>query len=75
MEEKVLQNYIAGKWVDGDERTAVYNPANGEEIAQVPLSDKTAVDEAVKAAKLAQKNGRSSQRHNEPKFSTGSVHL
>ncbi|MEI3597962.1 MULTISPECIES: aldehyde dehydrogenase family protein [unclassified Oceanobacillus] len=55
MEEKVLQNYIAGEWVDAENRTSVFNPATGEEIAQVPLSEKIDVDEAVAAAKLAQK--------------------
>ncbi|MCG5104961.1 aldehyde dehydrogenase family protein [Oceanobacillus alkalisoli] len=55
MEEKVLQNYIAGEWVGGSEWTAVYNPATGAEIVQVPLSEKAAVAEAVAAAKRAQK--------------------
>lgn len=50
-----LLNYINGKWVNVENCTAVVNPATGEEIVKVPLSSKGAVDEAVGAAKLAQK--------------------
>ena len=39
----------------GADYTAVTNPANGEELAQVRLSTKEDVDLAVKAAKEAQK--------------------
>ncbi|MGE6299163.1 aldehyde dehydrogenase family protein, partial [Guptibacillus hwajinpoensis] len=49
----VLQNYINGKWVDAktDQFQAVPNPATGEELAQVPISTKADLDEAVKVAK------------------------
>ncbi|WP_068677696.1 aldehyde dehydrogenase family protein [Oceanobacillus sp. Castelsardo] len=50
-----LKNYINGKWVEAAETTAVINPANGKEIVQVPLSNQHSVDEAVLAAKNAQK--------------------
>src|SRR5690625_2669096 len=50
-----LQNYINGSWVEGESLTAVINPATGEEIVKVPLSDKEMVDSAVQAAKIAQK--------------------
>ncbi|TWT03421.1 aldehyde dehydrogenase family protein [Planomicrobium sp. CPCC 101079] len=52
-----LANYVNGKWQESSvaEYTAVLNPANGEELAQVPLSTERDVDIAVKAAKAAQK--------------------
>jgi acyl-CoA reductase-like NAD-dependent aldehyde dehydrogenase len=52
-----LNNYIGGSWqgAGGADFTAVTNPANGEELAQVRLSTKEDVALAVKAAKEAQK--------------------
>ncbi|WP_318614886.1 aldehyde dehydrogenase family protein [Sporosarcina sp. YIM B06819] len=52
-----LNNYIGGSWQgeEGAEYTAVTNPANGEELAQVRLSIKEDVDKAVQVAKEAQK--------------------
>lgn len=50
-----LKNYINGEWVAGNETTDVINPATGESIVEVPLSSDENVDEAVKAAKKAQK--------------------
>ncbi|WP_156291729.1 aldehyde dehydrogenase family protein [Oceanobacillus salinisoli] len=55
LETKKLANFIDGKWVEGSKATAVINPASGEEIVQVPLSDASNVDDAVTAAKRAQK--------------------
>lgn len=62
MSEKVLKltklkNYINGKWIESNAnmRAAVKNPATGETIVEVPLSNATAVDHAVTAAKKAQK--------------------
>lgn len=52
---KKLANYIDGKWVEASEYKEVYNPATGEELVKVPLSDAQAVNEAVAAAKHAQK--------------------
>ncbi|MFC0301273.1 aldehyde dehydrogenase family protein [Virgibacillus soli] len=56
MDVKSLKNFINGEWkeVEG-ETTAVINPATGETVVHVPLSTKETVDEAVVAAKLAQK--------------------
>ena len=51
-----LANYINGEWVEGAETQAVINPATKKEIVQVPLSTSTEVDEAVQAAKRAQKD-------------------
>lgn len=52
-----LVNYVNGKWQEDSstDYAAVINPANGEELAQVPLSTKANVDAAVKSAKAAQK--------------------
>lgn len=53
----LLANYVNGKWQENpaDDLTAVVNPANGEELAQVPMSTEHDVDTAVRAAKAAQK--------------------
>ncbi|WP_438314397.1 aldehyde dehydrogenase family protein [Sporosarcina sp. FA9] len=52
-----LNNYINGVWQEegGADYTAVLNPANGKELAQVRLSTTEDVDQAVEAAKVAQK--------------------
>ncbi|MEC1066637.1 CoA-acylating methylmalonate-semialdehyde dehydrogenase [Priestia megaterium] len=52
---KVIENYIAGEWVESSTslREKVYNPATGEVIAEVPLSTKEDVDQAVRAANEA----------------------
>ncbi|WP_176583701.1 CoA-acylating methylmalonate-semialdehyde dehydrogenase [Priestia megaterium] len=52
---KVIQNYIAGEWVESSTRIRekVYNPATGEVIAEVSLSTKEDVDKAVRAANEA----------------------
>lgn len=49
------QNYINGQFVDAAEHHDVLNPSTGEVLAQAPLSDAVTVDEAVAAAKAAQK--------------------
>src|SRR5699024_10862324 len=51
-----LSNYIDGKWVDADNYRKVVNPANGETVVEVPLSSPENVDNAVKAARRAQKD-------------------
>jgi malonate-semialdehyde dehydrogenase (acetylating)/methylmalonate-semialdehyde dehydrogenase len=52
---KVLKNYIGGEWVASSttKTEPVYNPATGEVIAQVPLSTKEDVEQAVQAATKA----------------------
>src|SRR5699024_4869104 len=55
LEQKVLKNHINGEWIEPKEVSDVINPATGETIIQVPLSTKDDVDQAVKAAKKAQK--------------------
>jgi malonate-semialdehyde dehydrogenase (acetylating)/methylmalonate-semialdehyde dehydrogenase len=51
----LMKNYINDEWVESDATTFgdVYNPALGEKIATVPYGTKADVDRAVKAAKDA----------------------
>ncbi len=51
----MLTNLVGGRWAEADaaETLPIYNPATGEVIDQVPLSSKSAVDAAVKAASAA----------------------
>jgi betaine-aldehyde dehydrogenase len=57
--QRTLQNFIDGEYVDPAEgrRTAVLNPATGEEIAQAADSTQADVDRAVKAARDAFEGG------------------
>jgi betaine-aldehyde dehydrogenase len=50
-----LQNFIDGEFVDAADGATeeVTNPANGEAIAEMPLSNEEDVDRAVKAARRA----------------------
>jgi acyl-CoA reductase-like NAD-dependent aldehyde dehydrogenase len=52
---KKYKMWINSKWIEAKSGKTypVYNPATGEEIAQVSLGDKTEVDLAVEAAKKA----------------------
>ncbi len=52
---KVLDNYVGGKWkpASATERLAVDNPASGETLAEVPLSNRSDLDAAVEAARSA----------------------
>ncbi len=52
---QTLKNYIGGQWIEAEtsQTEAVYNPATGEIIAEVPLSTKTDVERAVQAAQEA----------------------
>src|SRR5699024_10154419 len=56
LEVDKLKNFINGEWETETAYKSVMNPATGEEIVQVPLSNGTAVNEAVAAAKKAQKD-------------------
>lgn len=56
LQVKKLANYIGGEWLEAKGETApVINPATGETVVEVPLSDASSVDNAVKAATKAQK--------------------
>lgn len=52
---KTLQNYIGGEWIEAKsvKTEAVYNPATGEVIAHVPISNDEDVDHAVEVANEA----------------------
>jgi malonate-semialdehyde dehydrogenase (acetylating) / methylmalonate-semialdehyde dehydrogenase len=55
MSLSMIKNYINGEWVQSKSTTIgdVWDPAKGEKIAQVPYSTKEDVDAAVKGAKAA----------------------
>ncbi|QKY71523.1 aldehyde dehydrogenase family protein [Lentibacillus sp. CBA3610] len=55
LETKRLTNFINGEWVETNESAPVVNPADGETIVNVPLSNSTMVDKTAAAAKKAQK--------------------
>lgn len=56
LQVKKLANYIGGEWIEAKGETKpVINPATGETVVEVPLSDASDVDDAVKAATKAQK--------------------
>ena len=59
-ETKVLKNYINGEWVkpSAENSIEVPNPATGEVIAKVPISNAEDVEKAVAAAKEAFKEWR-----------------
>jgi malonate-semialdehyde dehydrogenase (acetylating)/methylmalonate-semialdehyde dehydrogenase len=52
---ETLKNFIDGDWVQSqsDETLDIHNPATGEVIAQVPLSNADEVDAAINAAHAA----------------------
>ena len=52
---RTIKNYIGGGWVDAEasESVDVTNPANGETLAQVPMSSQADLDRAVQAARQA----------------------
>ncbi|TKC18064.1 CoA-acylating methylmalonate-semialdehyde dehydrogenase [Robertmurraya kyonggiensis] len=55
---KLLKNFINGVWIEAktEKYESVPNPATGVELAQVPISTREDLDEAVQAAKEAFKN-------------------
>ena len=55
-ESLVFNNYINGEFISVQDRLEVFNPADGHLIAQIPNSTVADVDDAVAAAKAAQKS-------------------
>lgn len=49
---KTLKNYVGGKWIEAksDKTEKVYNPATGEVIAEVPISNQEDLEYAVQVA-------------------------
>ncbi|MFB5664137.1 aldehyde dehydrogenase family protein [Alteribacillus sp. HJP-4] len=58
MEARIYRNFINGEWKEpaGADQADVFNPANGKVLGKVVLSGAAEVDEAVLAAKKAQKS-------------------
>jgi malonate-semialdehyde dehydrogenase (acetylating) / methylmalonate-semialdehyde dehydrogenase len=52
---RTIKNYVGGSWTDAEarERLDVTNPANGDVLAQVPLSTAGDLERAVRAAREA----------------------
>lgn len=52
---EVLKNYIGGKWVasTSNQTESVYNPATGEVLAEVPISNADDLNQAIATAKEA----------------------
>jgi aminomuconate-semialdehyde/2-hydroxymuconate-6-semialdehyde dehydrogenase len=50
---KIIQNYIDGRFVGGEQEFADLNPADGSLIAQVTAAEEAQVSEAVSAARRA----------------------
>jgi malonate-semialdehyde dehydrogenase (acetylating) / methylmalonate-semialdehyde dehydrogenase len=50
---RTMRNYVGGEWADASasETLAVTNPATGEELAKVPLSNASDIDRAVAGAR------------------------
>ncbi len=54
---RILQNFIDGRFTASDgELVSVYNPATGQELARIPDSPQSEVDQAVYFATKAQKS-------------------
>src|SRR3984893_4018836 len=49
-----LKNFIDGAWEDEPDRMTAINPANGEQIAWLPQSDRACAGRAIAAARRAQ---------------------
>ncbi|WP_339237643.1 aldehyde dehydrogenase family protein [Oceanobacillus sp. FSL W7-1281] len=54
-EERNLKNFINGEWTEVTNKEKVYNPANGEVIAEVPNSGAEAITQAAESARIAQR--------------------
>lgn len=54
---KVFKNYINGEWIESQsgDFEEVFNPANGDLIARVPLATRKELDQAAEAANAAYK--------------------
>ena len=59
MAMQVIENAVAGKrYVSGSpRRTPVFNPATGDQVADLPLSTVAEINAAVAAAKATQPGG------------------
>ena len=55
MSDATYQNYIGNAFVPSDELIEVYNPANGQLLGRVPQGSSAQVEQAIAAARQAQK--------------------
>ena len=55
MSDAIYQNYIANAFVESSEHIEVYNPANGQLLGRVPQGSSAEVEQAIAAARQAQK--------------------
>ena len=51
---KVKGTYVNGQWFNSKNTYEVFNPSNGEKLADVPISDTKELEIAVDSAKKAQ---------------------
>ncbi|MEO7468689.1 MAG: aldehyde dehydrogenase family protein [Sphingobium limneticum] len=51
------QNFLAGKWVDGDSVLAVEDPATGETVADAPIAGERSLSAALDAARASADRG------------------
>ncbi|MSU88584.1 aldehyde dehydrogenase family protein [Rhodobacteraceae bacterium 2CG4] len=51
------QNFLAGRWVDGDAALAVEDPATGQTVAEAPLAGEATVARALEAARASADRG------------------
>ena len=51
------QNFVAGRWVDGEEILAVEDPATGETVAEAPLAGERTLARALEAARRSADRG------------------
>ena len=56
MSDVIYQNYIANAFVDSDAQIEVHNPANGRLLGRVPQASDAQVEQAIAAARKAQKS-------------------
>lgn len=52
-----FQNYLAGRWVDGDAVLPVEDPATGEVFAEAPLAGEATMAQALEAARASADRG------------------
>ena len=55
MSDAIYQNYIANAFVDSEALIEVHNPANGQLLGRVPQASDAQVEQAIAAARQAQK--------------------
>ncbi|WP_395334684.1 aldehyde dehydrogenase family protein [Novosphingobium sp. BL-8H] len=52
-----FKNFLAGRWVDGDDILEVEDPATGETVAEAPLAGEVTLERALEAARKSAERG------------------